>query len=79
MRAAGKWGWPLPEAQFFGPTTDPLDGASALGRADFNGDGKGGLALQGNPSFLDTAEIYLGNGDGKPDIAVFKSCAPREW
>jgi hypothetical protein len=95
--------------QFFGPTTDPLEGTSALGGADFNGDSKGDLALQGNPSFLDTAEIYLGNGDGtfsktksytlsnppqqnsfgiaiadfngdgKPDIAVFESCAPREW
>jgi hypothetical protein len=51
------------EPQFFGPTMDPLDGASALG-TDINGDGKGDLVWQGNPSFLDTAEIYLGNGDG---------------
>jgi hypothetical protein len=50
--------------QFFGPTTDPLDGASALGGADFNGDGKGDLVLQGDPSFLDMAAIYLGKGDG---------------
>jgi hypothetical protein len=50
--------------QFFGPTTDPGDGARALGGADFNGDGKGDLVLQGNNFFLDTAEIYLGNGDG---------------
>jgi hypothetical protein len=64
MGPAGKWGWLFQTPQFFGPTTDPLDGASALGGADFNGDGKGDLALQGHPSFLDTAEIYLGNGDG---------------
>jgi hypothetical protein len=53
----------LQTPQFFGPTTGPLDGASALGGADFNGDGKADLVLQGDPSFLDTAEIYLGNGD----------------
>lgn len=50
--------------QFFGTTTDPLDGASVLGGADFNGDGKGDLALQAQPPFYDRAEIYLGNGDG---------------
>jgi len=64
MGPAGNGNGHLQTPQFFGPTTDPLDGASALGGADFNGDGKGDLALQGHPSFLDTAEIYLGNGDG---------------
>jgi len=49
--------------QFFGPTTDPLDGTSALGGVDFNGDGKADLVVQGTP-FWDTADIYLGNGDG---------------
>jgi FG-GAP-like repeat/FG-GAP repeat len=46
---------------FFGPTTDPLDGASALGGGDFNGDGKEDLVLVG-PNLQ--AAIYLGNGDG---------------
>ena len=45
----------------FGPTTDPLDGASALAGGDLNGDGKEDLVLVG-PNFQ--ASIYLGNGDG---------------
>ena len=38
-----------------------MDGASALGGGDFNGDGKEDLVLVG-PNLQ--AAIYLGNGDG---------------
>jgi hypothetical protein len=64
MGPAGKWGWLLPGAAILRPHDGPLGWRESPRGADFNGYGKGDLVLQGNPSFLDTAEIYWGKGDG---------------